>query len=220
MKRRNFLKRSVVAVGAVIVSGPAILRATKKKQLDKGIVYAPYVPIITASMPELHPGEIGILYGLSGCGKSKVLRDMFLQKPVGGNQYWDVESLKDKALSTILNHPNSGTLYIDGFNLIRLDNSDVNPSIESVNINIIMDRLHKKARKEQCRIWITSQINKYSVKYDRLPIVAVHRASVIIHIRHEDGYIYGDIVKNKYDNKGTIWFGKAKYLGLKNEDIH
>jgi hypothetical protein len=169
-------------------------------------------------MPELQPGEIGILYGLSGCGKSKVLRDMFLQKPVGGNQYWNIESLKDRALSTILNHPSSGTLYIDGFNSIRLDNSGESPSMYSRNI--IIRKLHEKARREQCRIWITSQINKYRVKYDRLPIVAVHRASVILHIRHENGYIYGDIVKNRYDNEGTIWFGKAKYLGLKNEDIH
>ena len=58
MKRRKFLKAAVVSLTA-----PTLLLATTKNNGVNDATATPYKMNLNMDMPELEPGDIGIIYG-------------------------------------------------------------------------------------------------------------------------------------------------------------
>lgn len=230
MKRRDFLKKTVVASTAVIVTGASILGATKKTG-KIGTVYAPYIPLTInttfGTLPKLQPGDIGIIYGKTGSGKSKVIYEMWStdmrSKNIKHPAYLlvDLEVNPDmrvfENLEIILRDYPRKNIYIDNFNMVD----------DRIKTYHRLRDLQKIAVENKSKIWVTLQQNRTAVE-DRFnvyeinpfqadmsqPIMSI--STSIIHVRHENGHIYGDIIKNRYGTNGMIYFGKAKYLGAKN----
>ena len=217
MKRRNFLK-TTVASGAGIIVAPSLLLAKDK-----------YV-----SMPKLLPGQLGVIYGLAGSGKSKVIYTL-AERPAyklglhTGSLLIYLEVNPDlrvfKNLKTIIQDYAKGgdTIYIDNIDLVAYHSNDKHLHTFWDVQKIVMKELVILAREQKCKIWITKRGNKYwndvkihkifTAYYPSFKPAAIYVASLIVYVYNENRCIYGDIVKNRYGDRGTIYFGKAKNLG-------
>ena len=223
MKRRDFLKRTSIATGAVIVTGNFLLAKPKMKNPCRDI------SIIYGTMPEIQPGDIGIIYGQTGSGKSKVLYEMALRpNPIynaktdpntiyrvnSDSLLIDLECNPDmrefENMETVLRDYKRPTIYIDNFYLLDNAGSKMQARLRDLQ-GIAVDR--------KCKIWVTLQANRRAMswEYPQITIGSGYLASAIVYVYQDNGKIYGDIIKNRYGitkNKQSIYFGKTKYLGV------
>jgi hypothetical protein len=229
MKRRKFLKGAAVT-GAMIVTGFPLLAKDKMKNPCKDIS-------MFTQMPEIQPGDIGIIYGQPASGKSKVIYELALRPyPIydmktDPNRIYrvnsdflliDLECNPDmrefKNMETVLRDYKRPNIYIDNFYL--LDNG--------LEMNHRLRDLQRIAGERECKIWITLQANRYwndvkihkkfTTSYPSIKPSVGHIASSIVYVYQDNGKIYGEIIKDRYgdDNKlRTIYFGETKYLGVK-----
>jgi hypothetical protein len=205
MKRRNFLK-STIAVSAGIAVAPNLLLAKPKmKNPCKDIS-------IYGTMPELQPGDVGIIYGLSGSGKSKVMyklnestyrpntiNSMLINLEVNHH----LRNFED--LKTVLRDYPRENVFIDNVYLIDTPN--------------IVEKLRVIAQKNKSKMWVTLQANRTTTakswEYPKISKGYPYTASIIVYVYNEDGHIFGNIIKHRTDAYNhKLYFGEAKYLGI------
>ena len=168
------------------------------------------------------PGEVGIIYGKTGSGKSKLISEMAKCGKELESVLIDLEKqpfLRDfETLEFFLNLRNYSrqNIFID--NLYLLDGG--------VKTYHRLRDIQRIAIKNNYRVWVTLQQNRvaemgyfYLHNTDPnwgMPIMSM--ASFVVHVTCKDGSIYGEIVKNRYGattrNQPAL-LGKAKYMGAK-----
>ena len=204
MKRRNFLKTTTM-LGAGMVVAPNLLLAKDKKIL------------FSAPIPKLLPGQLGVIYGKSGSGKSKVIYEMANviipeTMPIYNSDALliDLECNPDmrvfENLETIVRDYPRETVYIDNFNLLD----------GGIKTYHRLRDIQKIAMERKCRIWVTTLQQNRAANDDffhlhnpdptyGMPIMSM--SACVIYVRNKNGHIYGDIIKNRYGDRGTIYFG-------------
>lgn len=236
MKRRKFLKTAIAST-AVIATGSGLWAKPKMKHLLPGIDSDIKIEDNYGTLPKLQPGEIGVLYGMTASGKSKVIYELALRtNPIYNvtQKYGVIESFKVnddsmlidlevnptlrniKDLESLIKDYNRPNIYIDNIDLLSIKNPEIDTSDFVYYRTMVMQELKRIAIENKCKMWITAQGIRSFTKSDMLiprPPIG-YAASVVVYLHIEDGHIYGDIMKNRTDAYNyKLYFGKAKYMG-------
>ena len=208
MKRRDFIKGASV-IGATAVVAPNLLLAKNEN-------VSPY---------ELKPGEMGIIFGLSGSGKTKLLREFFYKSPMGSLLFlpakhttkndsyrdWDfiVPEFLDKEHKAVF------------FDELQMINEPA--GVESYRkLAYFLHEMKRLAIKNKYPIWVTLQQNRSISLTEQAyyTTIGVEFVSVAIHVYTDyrtDNHIHGEIIKDRFGNTygSIIDFGLAKNLGTR-----
>jgi len=208
MKRRNFLKTSM-CVGAGLIAAPSVIKGTTPQTG------------ITELLNMLNPGELGLILGTSGSGKTTIMYDMFYHNNAG-QYFYDLESKNYPKMyvEELLNKTRLGNAvcYIDPLNLLEV--SEVNiiltPYLKRM---YILNKLSDFAKKHQTKIWISDQstrnVNHNSIwkMYDIALI-----PSLIVHLTNKNNKISGTILKsrnNHDDEYKTLYLGNVRDIKMR-----
>ena len=186
------------------------LDINKKIRSDYGIAMITEYPFAAKSsgkiypFPELEAGELGIITGFTGAGKTSVLKKM---------QEWN------QGKNTILHHLSLAHVpELDMNEIKRLVKTATNQSIIYFDdMHIVMgngsrshffEDIRKLATKYKKVIWVTHQANRSFVNRSNLNLDSFgsmyYSASAVVYAISGHPYIVGEIIKNRYGHKGMM----------------
>lgn len=206
MDRRKFIT-SLAASGFMVSMGNFLFGATKeepKKELN--IKSGQYESDISILPRGLRGGDLCVILGTAGSGKSKVLKEFWLNHSkwcmfMRPGHFDTLNRWEDFIDSLYDGHQG---VFIDDFRLP--DFADTTQSLT---------QMKKAAIKHDYPLYITHQLQRgrgdYGIYADDL--MGIKLASLVIHTYIKDGRIYGHILKNRYGMKTSFDFGEAKYVG-------
>jgi hypothetical protein len=168
---------------------------------------------ITELSNMLNPGELGLILGMSGSGKTTIMYDMFYHNNAA-QYFYDLESKNYPKMyvEELLNKTRLGNVcYIDPLNLLEI--SEVNiiltPYLKRM---YILNKLSDFAKKHQTKIWISDQSTR-NVNYNSITPPAINEPvlapaawktydialipSLIVHLTNKNNKISGTILKTR-----------------------
>lgn len=205
MKRRDFMKAAGTIIGGIALAAPSLI--PKPSRITPG------VPINgVALIPYLPCGDIGIIYGSTGSGKSQLVYKMWDRNADSHMIDLQVNPTMRyfKNLQTILDDYPRKNIYIDNLNLLSFEPTG-NPLNTQMHYyrRIVMNKLTEIAREQNCRMWVTIQSPRVHGNYADFGHTELQNASIAMRVINDDGDITAAVVKNRYGNTETMHFGRS-----------
>jgi|GEM_PF-5615363 len=202
MERRNFIK-AIGAIGVGTLFAPQHL-------LPAEVVPTKSNPkrIVKTTLPELPHGNIGIITGIAGSGRSFVLYSKYNANP--NAVMFDLERIKqDFNVEMLLDIPKNTTVFIDSFHLVQSTASSISATVPtpSISQHYMIRRMNVICRERNLAIWTTIHSNRNLDNTYSIHPLGIY-ASMIVVVNNNQGGIYGDDTKNRYKELQSYYFGR------------